>query len=171
MSAARYLHLEIEAPKAPPTGEEIAAIEAAAGGPLPTELFDLLSAANGGKLDYTFELPTEAGPFPLCFYSLYSTRVPSPGRARGGLILHELETERMLKGLRPGLLPIAADGGTSVLYVDLAPERYGRIVAYVEGLPAWDGTPEGCFVELAPGLPSFLSGLYLNTVDEPKRGG
>lgn len=171
MSAARYLHLEIDAPKAPPTGEEIAAIEAAAGGQIPAELLDFLSVANGGKLDYTFELPTEAGAFPLCFYSLYSTRVPSPGRARGGLILHELETERRLKGLRPGLLPIAADGGTSVLYVDLALERYGRIVAYVEGLPEWDGTPEGCFVELAPSLPSFLSGLYLNTVEEPKRGG
>ncbi len=171
MSAARYLHLEIDAPKAPPTAEEIAAIEAAAGGPLSAELLDFLSVANGGKLDYTFELPTEAGPFPLCFYSLYSTRVPSPGRERGGLILHELETERRLKGLRPGLLPIAADGGTSVLYVDLAPERYGRIVAYVEGLPAWDGTLEGCFVDLAPSLPSYLSGLYLNTVDEPKRGG
>ena len=171
MPAARFLHLEIEAPKAPPTEEEVAAIEAAAGGTLPFELVEFLAVANGGKLDYTFELPTEAGPFPLCFYSLYSTRRPFPGRAPGGLILHELEMERRLKGLREGLLPIACDGGTSVLYVDLAPERRGRVVAYVEGLPAWDGTLEGCFVEVAPSLPRFLSGLFLNTVDEPRRGG
>ena len=171
MSPALYRHLEIDAPKAPPTEEEVAAIEAAAGGKLPPDLLDFLSVANGGKLDYTFELPTEAGPFPLCFYSLYSTRRPFPGRASGGLILHELEAERRLKGLRPGLLPIAGDGGTSVLYVDLAPERAGRIVAWVEGLPGWDGTPEGCVVDVAPSLPLFVSGLYLNTVDEPKRGG
>ena len=168
---ARFLHLEIDAPKAPPTEEELSAIEAAVGEPLPKELVEFLAVANGGKLDYIFELATEAGPFPLCFYSLYSTRHPFHGRAPGGLILHELEVERRLKGLLPGLLPIAADGGTSVLYVDLAPERNGRIVAYVEGLPGWDGTPEGCFVDLAPSLPAFLSALYLNTVDEPKRGG
>ncbi|HYN43510.1 MAG TPA: SMI1/KNR4 family protein, partial [Thermoanaerobaculia bacterium] len=114
---------------------------------------------------------TEAGPFSLCFYSLYSTRCPSPGRASGGLILYELEVERRLKDLRSGLLPIAADGGTSVLYVDLDPERYGRIVAYVEGLPDWDGTPDGCFVDLASSLSEFLSALFLNTVDESKRGG
>lgn len=171
MSPARYLHLEIDAPKAPPTEEELSAIEEVVGAPLPKELLDFLAVANGGKLDYVFELATEAGPFPLCFYTLYSTRRPRPGRAPAALILHELEAERRLKGLRPGLLPIAGDGGTSVLYVDLAPERRGRIVGYVEGLPGWDGTPEGSFVELAPSLPLYLSGLYLNTVDEPKRGG
>ena len=171
MSTSRYLHLEIDAPKAPPTDEELSAIEDAVGGPLPKELLDFLAVANGGKLDYTFELPTEAGPFPLCFFSLYSTRRPFPGRAAGGLILHELEVERRLKDLRAGLLPIAGDGGTSVLYVDLSPEGHGRVVAWVEGLPAWDGTAEGCFVELSPSLPSFLSGLFLNTVDEPRRGG
>jgi len=171
MKLDRFPHLEIDAPKGPPADEEIAEIESAVGAKLPSELLDFLAAANGGKLDYTFELPTEARPFPLCFYSLYSTRHPFPGRSPGGLILHELEVERRLKGLRSGLLPIAADGGTSVLYVDLAPERYGRIVGYVEGLPGWDGTPEGCFVELAPSLAEFLSALFLNTVEEPKRGG
>lgn len=171
MRVPRHPHLEVEAPKAPPTAEEISAIETAVGERLPADLLDFLAAANGGTLDYTFELPTEAGPFPLCFYSVYSTRLPFPGRARGGLILHELEVERRLKGIRPGLLPLAADGGTSVLYYDLAAESRGRIVAYVEGLPGWDGTPEGCFVDLAPGLHELLSGLYLNTVEEPKRGG
>ncbi|MFN7990508.1 MAG: SMI1/KNR4 family protein [Thermoanaerobaculia bacterium] len=171
MSTARYLHLEVDAPKAPPTEEELSAIEEAVGAPLPEELLEFLAVANGGKLDYVFELATEAGPFPLCFYTLYSTRRPFPGRAPAGLVLHELETERRLKDLRPGLLPIAGDGGTSVLYVDLAPERRGRVVGYVEGLPGWDGTPEGSFVDLAPDLPSFLAALYLNTVDEPKRGG
>ncbi len=163
--------LQVDAPRAAPTDEEIAAIETAVGEKLPLDLLAFLAGANGGKLDYTFEHPTEAGPFPLCFYSLYSTRYPFPGRSPGGLILHELEVERRLKGLRPGLLPIAADGGTSVLYVDLAPERRGRIVAYVEGLPGWDGTPEGCYVDLAPSLGEYLAALYLNTVDESKRGG
>ena len=171
MRLDRFPHLEVDAPKAPPTDEEIAAIETAVGEKLPNDLLDFLIATNGGKLDYTFELPTESRPFPLCFYSLYSTRRPFPGRASGGLVLHELEAERRLKGLRPGLLPIAADGGTSVLYVDLDPERYGRIVAFVEGLPGWDGTPEGCFVDLAASLAEFLSALFLNTVDESKRGG
>lgn len=171
MNVARFLHLEIDAPKAPPTEEELSAIEAAVGEPLPKELVEFLAVANGGKLDYIFELATEAGPFPLCFYTIYSTRRPFPGRAPGGLILHELEVERRLKDLRAGLLPIAADGGTSVLYVDLDRERYGRVVGYVEGLPGWDGTPEGCFVDLAPGLAGFLSALFLNTVEEPKRGG
>ena len=167
----RYRNVEVDAPKAPPTPEELAAIEEAAGEPLPSDLLEFLEAANGGRLDYSFDLQTEAGPLPLCFYTLYSTRRPSPGRASVALILGELENERRLKALRPGLLPIAGAGGTSVLYVDLAPERRGRVVAYVEGLPGWDGTTEGCFVDLAPDLPSFLAGLYLNTVDEPRRGG
>jgi hypothetical protein len=171
MKLARFPHLEVDAPKAPPTDEEIAAIQRAVGEKLPSDLLDFLAVANGGKLDYIFELPTESRPFPLCFYSLYSTRHPYPGRSPAGLILHELEVERRLKGLRSGLLPIAADGGTSVLYVDLAPERSGRIVAYVEGLPDWGGTPEGCFIDLAPSLDAFLAALYLNTIEESKRGG
>ncbi|MBK9964902.1 MAG: SMI1/KNR4 family protein [Holophagales bacterium] len=148
MRLDHFPHLEVDAPKAPPTAEEIAGIETAVGATLPPDLLDFLSAANGE-----------------------SSTSPSSFRRRGGLILHELEVERRLKDLRPGLLPIGADGGTSVLYVDLAPERYGRIVAYVEGLPGWDGTPEGCFVDLAPTLAAYLSALYLNTVDESKRGG
>ena len=171
MATDRIFPLEVDAPKAPPATEEIAAIEAAVGEPLTPELREFLAAANGGNLDYTFDLPTEAGPFPVCFYSLYSTRLPSRGRSAAGLILHELEVERRLKGLRPGLLPIAGDGGTSVLYVDLAAEGRGKVVAYVEGLPGWNGTTEGCFVDVCPGLPSFVEGLYLNTVDEPRRGG
>ena len=171
MSSARFLHLEIDAPKTAPTPEEIAAAAPAARGRLPEELRAFLAVANGGKLDYTFELQTEAGPFPLCFYTVFSTRTPFRGRTNAGLVLHELELERRLKGLRPGLLPIAADGGTSVLYVDLAPGRYGRVTAYVEGLPGWDGTPEGSFVDLAPNLTAFLSALFLNTVEEPRRGG
>lgn len=171
VTTAPYGHLQFDAPKEPPTAEEIGAIEEAVGAALPAELVDLLAAGNGGELDYTYELPTEAGPFPVCFYSFYSTRRPVPGRAPAGLILHELEVERRLKGLRPGLLPIAGDGGTSVLYVDLAPGRMGRVVAYVEGLPGWDGTPEGCFVDVAPDLALYAAGLFLNTVDEPRRGG
>jgi len=171
MSAERFGRLLVDAPKGPPTEAELAAIEEAAGAPLPEELREWLAALNGGTLDYAFEIATEAGPFPICFYSLYSTRRPSPARASAGLVLHELEMERRLKELRPGLLPIAGDGGTSVLYVDLAPERRGSVVAYVEGLPAWDGTTEGCFVEIAPTLAAYAAGLYLNTVEEPKRGG
>ena len=171
MSAGRYGHLLVDAPKGPPTDAEIAAIEEAVGAPLPEELREWLACFNGGRLDYTFELETEAGPFPLCFYSLYSTRRPSPARPAAGLILHELAMERRLKELRPGLLPIAGDGGTSILYVDLAPARRGAVVAYVEGLPAWDGTTEGCFVGVAPDLPAYAAGLYLNTVEEPRRGG
>lgn len=170
MRLTRHPHVEVDLPKGPPSPEEIEAIEKAVGARLPGALVGFLAEANGGKLDYVFELPTEAGPFPLCFYTLYSTRRPYAGRAAAGLILHELELERRLKGLRSGLLPIAGDGGTSVLYVDLAPERLGRVVAYVEGLPGWDGTPEGSFVDVAPDLDAFLSALYLNTVEEPKRG-
>jgi hypothetical protein len=163
-------HVEVDQPKAPPSPEELEAIETAVGARLPEALVGFLSEANGGKLDYLFELPTEAGPFPLCFYTLYSTRLPHPGRAATGLILHELAVERRLKGLRDGLLPIAGDGGTSVLYVDLSAQRRGRVVAWVEGLPGWDGTPDGCFVDLAPSLTDFLARLYLNTVEEPRRG-
>jgi hypothetical protein len=171
MKAGRYGHLLVDAPKGPPTDAEIGAIEEAVGSPLPEELREWLAAFNGGTLDYTFELETGAGPFPLCFYSLFSSRRPSPARPAAGLILHELAMERRLKALRAGLLPIAGDGGTSVLYVDLAPERRGRVVAYVEGLPDWDGTTEGCYVVVAPDLPAYAAGLYLNTVEEPRRGG
>ena len=59
MATARFLHLEIDSPKPPPTEEEVAAIEEAAGAELPPALLDFLSVANGGKLDYTFLTHTE----------------------------------------------------------------------------------------------------------------
>ena len=158
MRLSRHPHVEVDPrrPRPPPTRSGPSRRPSAR--PSTERSLAFLAQANGGKLDYIFELPTDTGPFPLCFYTLYSTRLPFPGRAPAGLVLHELELERRLKVLRPGLLPIAADGGTSVLYVDLAPERRGRVVAYVEGLPGWDGTPEGSFVDVAPDLDAFLSG-------------
>ena len=58
----------------------------------------------------------------------------------------------------------------SVVFLDLTPEGNGRVVAYVEGLPGWDGDPASAFVVLAPDFAGFVDGLYRN-LEEPRRHG
>lgn len=162
--------LEVEDPLPAPTAEELAAVEAELGVPLPPEFVAFLAQANGGRLDYSFDVPVPGGALPVSFHSLHHTRRPSALRPSPGSMLHELSAERRTKGVARELLPFASDGGASVVFLDLTPEGSGRVVAYVEGLPGWDGDPHSAFVVLAGSFAAFLERLYRN-LEEPRLHG
>ncbi|KAA0251025.1 SMI1/KNR4 family protein [Acidobacteria bacterium ACD] len=162
--------LEVEGPLPPPTAEEVAAIEEELGARLPAGFLEFLSSVNGGWLDYSFDVPVGGRGVPVSFHSLHHTRRPSMFRPSPGAMLHEIRAERRTKGVARQLLPFASDGGASVVFLDLTPEGNGRVVAYVEGLPGWDGDPASAFVVLAPDFAGFVDGLYRN-LEEPRRHG
>ncbi len=147
-------------PLEPPTPAELAALEAAVGAPLPAPFVAFLATSNGGRLEYALDVPAGERELRVVFWSLFSTREPLPGLRANGKFLHELASERALKGVPHGYLPFATDGGASVAYLDLTPEGAGRVVGYIEGLPGWTGVPESAFVELAPSFEAFLHRLY-----------
>jgi hypothetical protein len=61
------------------------------------------------------------------------------------------------------LLPVARDGCGSLLMLDVGAEHYGRMVAFVHGLPAWTGSSrDDMFVELAPDLDAYLDSLFID---------
>ena len=75
-------------------------------------------------------------------------------------LLGELHNERQYKRLPKQVLPFAQGEGDVILYLDLTPEGNGRIVAFLEGLPAWAGKPQqGAFFEVAPSFAAFLDAL------------
>lgn len=147
-------------PLDPPTPGELASLEAAVGAALPPSFVAFLATSNGGRLEYALDVPAGERSLRVVFWSLFSTREPLPGLRANGRFLHELASERALKGVPDGYLPFATDGGASVAYLDLTPEGAGRVVGYIEGLPGWTGVPESAFFELAPSFPAFLERLY-----------
>lgn len=162
--------LEVEDPLPPPTAEEIGAIEGELGARLPADFLSFLSYANGGRLDYGFDVRVGEEIVPVSFHSLHHSRRPSAWKPSPGAMLHEIRVERHTKGVARAFLPFASDGGASVAFLDLTPEGRGRVVAYVEGLPGWSGDPASAWVDLAPDFAGFVAGLYRN-LEEPRRHG
>jgi hypothetical protein len=159
---SRYRHLLIEPGEAPPTADEIAAIEAALGAALPTDFRAFLDVANGGYLEYVVDVPTGADSTePISFCGIFSSRQSDTLET----ILGELASGRQYMNLPPGVLPIARDGGGSLLFLDLSPRGQGRVVAYVEGLPEWTGLrAESGLVELAPSLGAYVDLLHIDPI-------
>ncbi len=50
-----------------------------------------------------------------------------------------------------------------MVFLDLSPSGNGRVVAFVEGLPAWAGLPtESAFVELAKSFDEYVAKLKID---------
>lgn len=155
-----YRHLAIGRARPPPTAAEIDAIEECLGTTLPASFRDYLDRANGGYLDYVVDVPVgDEQTEELCFCGLFATGGPAGHET----FLHELRTEREYRGVPPGVLPFARDGGGSVVYLDLSPAGAGRVVAFVHGLPAWTGlTQDSMFVEVASSFDNYVSKLRVD---------
>ena len=152
-----YRDLIIETDKPPPTSERIKQLETALGLPLPNDYKKFLSHCNGGYMDYQINVT-----FPNCrsefigYGALYSV---SEGEWETNPF--ELYQGRKLSGLPPsGVLPIARDGGGSILYLDL--RRGYKVVAFVHGLPAWTGLrQEDTLIQAASSFDDYLSQLVI----------
>jgi hypothetical protein len=163
MAQTTYQHVVIEGAMSPPTTTEIAAIESAVGVGLPEDFKEFLRVANGGHIEYEIDVGHPEGMERMGFGLLFATR-RSPGATSAlETFLGELEAAWRIGPISREVLPIARDGGGSMLFLDLTAEGGGRIVAFVHGLPAWAGGRQtDAFVEVAPSFSDYISKLFIS---------
>jgi SMI1 / KNR4 family (SUKH-1) len=145
---------------------ELAELENTIGVPLPSPYREYLRVADGGTLDYDIRLPAEVGGEIMAFTQLFHLGRDGSGQHGYGTLLGE-HTTRMSLWLSEftsleQILPIAEDGGGSLLCLDLALETFGRVVAFVRGLPDWTGlTQHDVGAVLALDFDAYLDALFI----------
>jgi hypothetical protein len=150
-------------PAEPASDAAIAAIERAVGVALPTDYVQLLRAVNGAKLPYKLRL-SGAGDEAV-FEEWF--RAGEPGDDSAGTVLNgvQLLEEAYFRGRLPErFVPIARTGGEDdTLLIDLSPESYGTVRAWISGTsPSWGLTMEDTLHEVAPNLAAFFQLLELD---------
>lgn len=161
MLYSRYRHVAIDRAKPAPTSAQIVAIERFLGAQLPASFREFLQVANGGYIEYMIDVPFDNGKSePLCFCSIFCA---DEGEFLDGTFLGEVNSARQYQKIPAGVLPIARDGGGSMLYLDLSPEGKGRVVAFIEGLPEWTGLrTQSAFIELAASFDEYVDKLRID---------
>jgi hypothetical protein len=158
---SRYRHLAIDRAKPAPTPVQLSSIERLLGAQLPTSFREFLQVANGGYIEYMIDVPFGDGKSePLCFCSIFCA---DEGNFLDETFVGEINSARQYQKVPTGILPIARDGGGSMLYLDLSPEGKGRVVAFVEGLPEWTGLrTQSAFIELASSFDEYVDKLRID---------
>lgn len=148
-----YRELVLFGPFTPVPEAELAQAGALAG-PLPEQYLRFLEVAHGGTVEYDVRTPVgEVLSFP--------DLVPADRLVAEYQALQESFLAVHLPVA--SLLPVARDGGGSLLMLDLGPERHGHVVAFVHGLPAWTGSSrQDGFFELAPDFDTYLDALFID---------
>lgn len=164
MTYSRFRHLAIERAKPAPSDEQLRGIEDLLGAKLPGSFCKFLRVANGGYVEYVIDVPmgdgkTEA----LSFCGIFSA---DEGTFCDETFVGEIRSGREYAKIPLGVLPFARDGGGSIVYLDLSDEGRGRVVAFVEGLPAWTGLrTESAFIELASSFDEYVDKLHIDRGD------
>jgi hypothetical protein len=146
----RFRHLAIERYKPAPTPAQMAEVEAALGAKLPNLVRDFLIAAQGGSIDYVFDVPLARGKTePMVFGQIFAVAdLPA-----------EIASAREHLAAPIGVLPFARDGGDSTVLIDAK----GKVVAALTGRPEWTGRKRASgFVDLAPSFDAYLDGLHVD---------
>nr|AGC71470.1 hypothetical protein [uncultured bacterium A1Q1_fos_91] len=156
---SRYRHLAIERAEPPPTRVELLRLQWFLGARLPASYRAFLEVGNGGEVDYVVDVPLACGGHEsLSFSSFFSTH----GTTFGSL-LFEAKAAREYAKAPKGVLPIARSGGSSMLCLDLSTEGNGRVMAFVQGLPAWTGLREQShYTELAESFDAYVGLLRID---------
>ncbi|MGA5149516.1 SMI1/KNR4 family protein [Streptomyces griseoincarnatus] len=145
---------------------ECTALEREIGLPLPPAYRSFLAAAGGERLDYSVRLPA-CEPEPIqSFDSLYQLGRDDAGEYGWGTLLGEYRRSRdgWLAENVPltGLLPIARNGGSDVLYLDLNPATHGQLHAFVHAI-AWPGyLDDHVFTKVADDFDAYLDSLFID---------
>jgi cell wall assembly regulator SMI1 len=134
----RWGNLVLWGPFAPITAADLDEVERAIGRPLPRDYRGFLEAAHGGTVQYAVRLPPDDPDGDWLEFSELFTAV---GEGPGTLIGEWRSSPRnyFARFLPAPVLPVANDGGGSVLLLDLREETHGQVWAYVHGLPPWAG--------------------------------
>lgn len=164
MRYTRYRHLAIDGAKGTPTAHELSAVETLLGATLPDSFRQFLNVASGGTLEYVIDVPMGNGRVEkMSFCSIFSA---DEGDFCDETLMGEIRAEREYAKIPEGVLPFARDGGGSMVYLDLSTEGRGRVVAFVEGLPAWTGRrEESAFIEVASSFDEYVRQLRIDRED------
>ncbi|MCO4695371.1 hypothetical protein LRR80_01421 [Streptomyces sp. RO-S4] len=145
---------------------ECTALEQEIGLPLPSEYRSFLAAAGGDKLDYSVHLPACAPEPVQSFDSLFQLGRDDAGEYGWGTLLGEYRRSRngWLAENVPlaGLLPIARNGGSDVLFLDLNPASYGHVHAFVHAI-TWPGyLGDHVYTKAADTFDTYLDSLFID---------
>jgi SMI1 / KNR4 family (SUKH-1) len=165
--ARQYRGLVIFGPFEPVDPQEISALEREVGRAIPLAYRAFLDVANGGTLPYSLRVPPGPQGEPISFSDLHRLGRDRQGEYGWGTLLGEYRRlpQSWLAGHLPvaTLLPVARTGGGDLVFVDLAPDRYGQVLGFVHGLPGWTGlaTSDMSGV-LADDFDAYLDGLFID---------
>ena len=149
----------IDDTKPPPSAELVAQLERSLGCTLTSDYRQFLDVCNGGHADYEIDIEFDDGTSePMSFGGMYS--LSSPGSWE--TLPFELTQARQQQGFPTSkVLPIASDGGGSMLFLDLRDDY--RVVAFVHGLPAWTGLrQQDSLIAVAQSFNDYLDALYIS---------
>ncbi|MFC8537518.1 SMI1/KNR4 family protein [Streptomyces sp. NPDC057249] len=146
--------------------DECTALEREIGLSLPPAYRSFLEAAGGKRLGYSVRLPAcEAEPV-QSFDNLFQLGRDDAGEYGWGTLLGEYQHSRdgwLAQNLPlTGLLPIARNGGSDVLFLDLNPATHGRLHAFVHAIN-WPGyVSNHVFTTVADDFHAYLDSLYID---------
>lgn len=145
---------------------ELEDLEREIGLPLPSSYRSFLETGGGGSLMYSVRLPAcEPEPF-QSFDDLYPLGRDDDGENGWGTLLGEYRRSRdgRLAGevSLAGLLPIARNGGSDTLFLDLNPATHGQLFAFVHGIPHPRYLSRGVFTHVGDGFDDYLDMLVVD---------
>lgn len=155
----KYKNLILDDTHEPASDKDIKSLENQLGCALPSDYVTFLKACNGGYLEYEILVHFENEKHEyLSFCDLY--KVDSNGKWSCNPF--ELTQERENDGFPQNhVLPIARDGGASVLYIDLRNEY--KVMAHIAGLPEWTGKrQESSIIKVADSFDEYLRQLTIS---------
>jgi hypothetical protein len=152
-------------PGEPATEKQIAAIEQAVGVSIPQAYRAWLASVNGGTLDYGTSIPRR-GIFRFVAWHRAGD-LEGDLHDRWGNLLFEWATTRRFAWFADRLpapsIPIARTGGESdALILDLSPESYGAVHAWISARPDWAGGGRDELITIAPSFERFLEQLTVS---------
>lgn len=144
---------------------EVECLEREIGLPLPSPYRSFLEAAGGESLTYSVRVPAcDPEPF-QSFDDLYQLGRDEDGLYGWGTLLGEYRRSRhgwLSDEMSPaGLLPIARNGGSDTLFLDLNLATHGQLHAFVRGIPHPGYLPRGAFTKVADDFDAYLDSLVV----------
>ena len=135
---------------------------------LPAAYRRFLEAAGGSHFEYAIDIPAgEPDSEILGFNELYQLGRGGEGDYGYGTLLGEYRNNSSwwlaAEVSLDGLLPIARNGGSDTLFLDLNPATHGHVHAFVHGLPGWAGRRQrGLFTKVADDFDAYLDSLFID---------
>jgi len=149
----KYKGLMIDHTHESPSDEEIHEVECNLGRKIPKDYKEFLIKCNGGYLDYELLIEEEY----IALSQLYSIF------HNGGCETNpfELKHAKNNKLIPSYVLPIATDGGGSILYLDL---RHGyQLMASIRGLPEWTkGNRKSVLIKISNSFEEYINKLLIS---------